>query len=72
VIFRVPAAARITVPSGGNWSFPGSPGSTARVLPQADRGFTQAATYTVTFEVTARLAGTGATGPKAFALTVLP
>ncbi|MEV0903148.1 choice-of-anchor M domain-containing protein [Actinoplanes sp. NPDC049802] len=36
VIFQVPAAAKITVPSGGNWSFLGSPGATAWVLPQGN------------------------------------
>ncbi|MCO8277790.1 choice-of-anchor M domain-containing protein [Actinoplanes sp. TRM 88003] len=147
VIFQVPAAAKVTVPSGSAWSFLGTAGSTAWVLPQtnvsgllwagwnteeipanvlqnnsltfklssvsgpgrvsvytvsagtpaklfdssdglpdtrtvarnahthANWGFTQSGTYTVTFEVTARLASTGATvstGAKAFTFTVLP
>jgi surface-anchored protein len=147
VVLQVPAAAKITVPSGSGWSFLGSPGSTAWVLPQASTagllwagwntaeipsgvlqsntvtvklagvtgpgavsvytvsagtpaklydssdglpdtrtvtrnvhahanwGFTQAGTYSVTFEVTGRLAATGATittGPKVFTFTVLP
>ncbi|GAA1643907.1 choice-of-anchor M domain-containing protein [Actinoplanes couchii] len=147
VTFQVPAAAKITVPSGSSWSFLGSPGATAWVLPQsntagllwagwdtsevpagvlqgnsmtfrlnsvtgpgnvsvytvaagtptrifdssdglpdtksvpyhshahANWGFTRAGTYTATFEVTARLASTGATvttGAKAFTFTVLP
>lgn len=41
----------------------------------ANWGFTAAGTYTVTFEVTARLASTGATistGAKAYTFTVLP
>ncbi len=41
----------------------------------ANWGFTAAGTYTVTFEVTARLSATGATvstGAKAFTFTVLP
>jgi surface-anchored protein len=147
VILQVPAAAKITVPSGSAWSFLGSAGATAWVLPQSSTagllwagwnttevpsgvlqgnsvavkltgvsgpgtvsvytvsagtptklfdsgdglpdtltvarnvhahaawGFTAAGTYTVTFEVTARLASTGATistGAKAFTFTVLP
>jgi surface-anchored protein len=35
VIFRVPAAAKITVPSGSQWSFLGPAGSTVWVLPQS-------------------------------------
>ncbi len=41
----------------------------------ANWGFTEAGTYSATFEVTARLAGTGATvstGAKVFTFTVLP
>ncbi|XVV15926.1 choice-of-anchor M domain-containing protein [Actinoplanes sp. CA-131856] len=147
VVLQVPAAAKVTVPSGSGWSFLGAPGATAWVLPQASTagllwagwntleipsgvlqgnsvtvklssvtgpgavsvytvsagtpaklydsgdglpdsrtvarnvhahanwGFTQAGTYTVTFEVTGRLATTGATvstGAKAFTFTVLP
>jgi len=147
VVLQVPAAAKVTVPSGSAWSFLGTAGSTAWVLPQnnttgllwagwntaevpsgvlqsnsvtfrltsvagpgavsvytvsagtptklydssdglpdsrtvarnvhahANWGFTQAGTYTVTFEVTGRLASTGATittGAKAFTFTVLP
>ena len=147
VVLQVPAAAKITVPSGSGWSFLGAPGSTAWVLPQANTsgllwagwntaeipsnvlqtnsvvvkltsvsgpgqvsvytvssgtpaklfdssdglpdtrtvarnvhahanwGFTRAGTYTVTFEVSGRLATTGATittGAKAFTFTVLP
>ena len=147
VVLQVPAAAKVTVPSGTAWSFLGTPGSTAWVLPQnntagllwagwntaevpsgvlqgnsltfrltgvagpgnvsvytvsagtptklydssdglpdtrtvarnvhahANWGFTKAGTYTVTFEVTGRLASTGATittGAKAFTFTVLP
>ena len=147
VVFEVPAAAKITVPSGSAWSFLGAPGSTAWVLPQsntagllfagwntaeipsgalqlnsvtfnltnvsgpgtfsvytvaggtptklfdssdglpdarnvarnshahANWGFTQAGTYTVTFEVTGRLASTGATvssGAHTYTFTVLP
>ena len=147
VVLQVPAAAKVTVPSGSAWSFLGAAGSTAWVLPQnntagllwagwntaevpsgvlqgnsvtfrltsvagpgavsvytvsagtptklydssdglpdsrtvarnvhahANWGFTQAGTYTVTFEVTGRLASTGATittGAKAFTFTVLP
>lgn len=147
VVFEIPAAAKITVPSGSSWSFLGAPGSTAWVLPQASTagllwagwntaeipsnvlqtnsvtvrltdiagpgqvsvytvaagtptrlfdssdglpdtrtvtrnthahanwGFTQAGTYTATFEVTGRLASTGATittGAKDFTFTVLP
>jgi surface-anchored protein len=147
VVFGVPAAAKITVPSGTSWSFLGTAGGTAWVLPQsntagllwpgwntaeipsgvlqgnsvtfkltavtgpgtfsvytvsggtptrlfdsadglpdtrsvarnshshANWGFTAAGTYTVTFEVTATLAATGATvtsGAQAFTFTVLP
>lgn len=147
VVFQVPAAAKITVPSGSAWSFLGTAGGTAWVLPQnntsgllwagwntaevpsgvlqgnsvtfklnsvtgpghvsvytvsagtptrlfdssnglpdtrtvaynahthANWGFTQAGTYTVTFEVTGKLLSTGATvttGAKAFTFTVLP
>ncbi|MEU4619572.1 choice-of-anchor M domain-containing protein [Actinoplanes sp. NPDC023801] len=36
VIFQVPAAAKITVPSGSAWSFLGTAGSTAWVLPQGN------------------------------------
>ncbi|GAA0463095.1 hypothetical protein Ade02nite_29790 [Paractinoplanes deccanensis] len=147
VVLQVPAASKITVPSGSAWSFLGAAGSTAWVLPQASTagllwagwntleipsgvlqgnsvtvklasvtgpgafsvytvsagtpstlydsgdglpdsrtvarnvhahanwGFTQPGTYTVTFEVTGRLASTGATvttGAKAFTFTVLP
>ncbi|MEV6299495.1 choice-of-anchor M domain-containing protein [Actinoplanes sp. NPDC051861] len=35
VVLQVPATAKITVPSGSGWSFLGSPGATAWVLPQA-------------------------------------
>jgi surface-anchored protein len=35
VIFQVPAAAKITVPSGSAWSFLGAAGGTAWVLPQS-------------------------------------
>jgi surface-anchored protein len=35
VILQVPAAAKITVPSGSQWSFLGPAGSTAWVLPQS-------------------------------------
>jgi surface-anchored protein len=35
VIFRVPAAAKITVPSGSQWGFLGPAGSTVWVLPQS-------------------------------------
>lgn len=147
VILEVPAAAKIAVPGGSDWSFLGPAGATAWVLPQsstagllfagwntaeipsgvvqgnsvtfrlnsvtgpgtvsvytvsggtptrlfdssdglpdtravarnthahANWGFTQAGTYTVTFEVTARLASTGAsitTGAEAYTFTVLP
>jgi surface-anchored protein len=147
VVFEVPAAAKITVPGGAGWSFLGTAGGTAWVLPQtstagllwagwntteipanvlqansvtvkltgvsgpgdvsvytvsagtptrlfdssdglpdsravarnvhahANWGFTRAGSYTVTFEVTGRLATTGATvttGAKAFTFTVLP
>ncbi|GIE31912.1 hypothetical protein Ait01nite_049570 [Actinoplanes italicus] len=147
VILQVPAAAKITVPSGAAWSFLGGAGATAWVLPQgstsgllwagwntaevpsgvfqnnsvqfkltavsgpgqfsvytvsagtptrlfdssdglpdtrnvtynahthANWGFTQAGTYTVTFEVTGKLISTGATvttGAKAFTFNVLP
>ncbi|BCJ50403.1 hypothetical protein Asp14428_18780 [Actinoplanes sp. NBRC 14428] len=147
VVLQVPAAAKVTVPSGSVWSFLGTAGSTAWVLPQnntagllwagwntsevpsgvlqgnaltfrltsvagpgavsvytvsagtptklydssdglpdtrtvarnvhahANWGFTQPGTYTVTFEVTARLASTGATittGVQAYTFTVLP
>ncbi|WP_306213783.1 choice-of-anchor M domain-containing protein [Actinoplanes sp. RD1] len=37
VVFQVPAAAKVTVPSGSAWSFLGTPGSTAWVLPQAQQ-----------------------------------
>lgn len=145
VVLAVPAAAQVTVPSGSAWSFLGTAGDTAWVLPQsstagllwagwnttevpagvlqgnsvtfrltsvtgpghvsvytvsagtpsrlfdssdglpdtrtvarnthahANWGFTEAGTYTVTFEVTGRLAATGATvstGAKAFTFTV--
>jgi surface-anchored protein len=36
VIFQVPAAAKITVPSGSAWSFLGTAGGTAWVLPQGN------------------------------------
>ncbi|SNY61458.1 choice-of-anchor M domain-containing protein [Paractinoplanes atraurantiacus] len=147
VVLSVPAAAKVTVPSGAAWSFLGGAGETAWVLPQASTagllwagwntleipsgvlqgnsvtvklssvsgpgavsvytvsagtptklydsgdglpdsrtvarnvhahanwGFTRAGTYTVAFEVTGKLAGTGATvttGAKAFTFTVLP
>lgn len=147
VILQVPAAAKVTVPSGSAWSFLGTAGDTAWVLPQsstagllwagwntteipagvlqgntvtfrlnsvtgpgdvsvytvsagtpsrvfdssdglpdtrsvarnthahANWGFTEAGTYTVSFEVTGRVAATGATvttGAKAFTFTVLP
>ncbi|GAA2853589.1 hypothetical protein Acy02nite_50290 [Actinoplanes cyaneus] len=147
VELRVPAAAKVTVPSGSGWSFLGTAGSTAWVLPQssssgllyagwntlevpagvlqnnsvsvkltsvtgsgsvsvytvsggtpaklfdssdglpdaltvarnvhahANWGFTQAGTYSVTFEVTGKLAATGATvstGAKTYTFTVLP
>ncbi|MEU4154978.1 choice-of-anchor M domain-containing protein [Actinoplanes sp. NPDC026670] len=147
VVLQVPAAAKVTVPSGSGWSFLGAPGATAWVLPQsstsgllwagwntteipsgvlqgnsvtfklnsvtgpgnvsvytvsagtparpydssdglpdtravarnvhahANWGFTAAGTYTVTFEVTGKLASTGATvttGAKAFTFDVLP
>lgn len=36
VILQVPAAAKITVPSGSGWSFLGNPGATAWVLPQSN------------------------------------
>ncbi|GIF42261.1 choice-of-anchor M domain-containing protein [Actinoplanes xinjiangensis] len=36
VVFQVPAAAKITVPSGSAWSFLGTAGSTAWVLPQGN------------------------------------
>lgn len=35
VILEVPAAAKVTVPSGSSWSFLGAPGGTAWVLPQS-------------------------------------
>ncbi|GAB7044195.1 MULTISPECIES: choice-of-anchor M domain-containing protein [Catenuloplanes] len=35
VTLAVPAAAKVTVPSGSAWSFLGTPGSTAWVLPQS-------------------------------------
>ena len=147
VVLQVPAAAKITVPAGSAWSFLGTAGGTAWVLPQsstsgllwagwntaevpsgvlqgnsvtfrlnsvsgpghvsvytvsagtptrlfdssnglpdtrtvaynththANWGFTQAGTYTVTFEVTGKLLSTGATvttGAKAVTFTVLP
>jgi surface-anchored protein len=147
VVLQVPAAAKVTVPSGSGWSFLGAPGATAWVLPQsstsgllwagwntteipsgvlqgnsvtfklnsvtgpgnvsvytvsagtptrlydssdglpdtravarnvhahANWGFTAAGTYTVTFEVTGKLASTGATvttSAKAFTFDVLP
>jgi surface-anchored protein len=36
VVFQVPAAAKITVPSGSAWSFLGTAGGTAWVLPQGN------------------------------------
>ncbi|MEV0902802.1 choice-of-anchor M domain-containing protein [Actinoplanes sp. NPDC049802] len=36
VVFQVPAAAKITVPAGSAWSFLGTAGSTAWVLPQGN------------------------------------
>lgn len=36
VVFAVPAAAKVTVPSGSSWSFLGEAGSTAWVLPQSN------------------------------------
>lgn len=35
VVLQVPAAAKVTVPSGSSWSFLGAPGDTAWVLPQS-------------------------------------
>lgn len=35
VVFGVPAAAKVTVPAGSAWSFLGTPGATAWVLPQS-------------------------------------